>query len=145
MDQDATWYGVRPQPRRLYVRRGRSPLLKMWAEPPPQFSAYFRCGQTAACIKISLGMEVGLSPGDFVLDGEMGTQLPPQKWGGAPQIVLDRVPALRERGTSSPSFRTMFIEVGLSPVVSCGHGRPSQLLLIYCLTFISKSFATPNS
>jgi len=28
-----------------------------------------------------LGMEVGLSPGDFVLDGDPA---PPQKWGGAP-------------------------------------------------------------
>jgi len=40
---------------------------------PPQFSAHFYCGQTvasrAACVKMPLGMEVGLSPGDFVLDG----------------------------------------------------------------------------
>jgi len=42
MDQDATWYGGRPQPRRLSVRWGpRSP---------------------------SPNMEVGLIPGDFVLD-----------------------------------------------------------------------------
>jgi len=34
------------------------------AEPPPQFSAHFYCGQTAACIKMPLGMEVGLSTGD---------------------------------------------------------------------------------
>jgi len=27
------------------------------------------CGQMAGCIKMPLGMEVGLSPGDFVLDG----------------------------------------------------------------------------
>ena len=40
------------------------------AEPPPQFSAHFYCGQTAACIKMPLGMEVGLSPGNFVLDGD---------------------------------------------------------------------------
>jgi len=36
----------------------------------PQFLAHFYCGQTAGCIKISLGLEVGLSPGDFVLDGD---------------------------------------------------------------------------
>ena len=36
---------------------------------PSQFLAHFYCGQTAGCIKMSLGMEVGLSPGDFVLDG----------------------------------------------------------------------------
>jgi len=46
------------------------------AEPPFQFSAHFYCGQKAGCIKMPLGMEVGLSPGDFVLDGE-GTQPTP--------------------------------------------------------------------
>ena len=38
--------------------------------PRPQFSVHFYCGQTAECIKMPLGMDVGLSPGDFVLDGE---------------------------------------------------------------------------
>jgi len=36
----------------------------------------------AAWIKMSLGMEVGLGPGDFVLDGDPAA--PPQKGGGAP-------------------------------------------------------------
>ena len=35
----------------------------------PQFSAAICCGQMAAWIKMPLGMELGLSPGDFVLDG----------------------------------------------------------------------------
>jgi len=39
---------------------------KRGAEPPPQFSAHFYCGQTAGWIKMPLGMEVGLIPGDFV-------------------------------------------------------------------------------
>jgi len=34
-------------------------------KPTPKFSAHFYCGQTAGC-KMPLGMEVGLSPGDFV-------------------------------------------------------------------------------
>ena len=68
MDQDVTWYGARPQPRRLCVRwRPRSTLPEKGAEPPPKFSAHVYCGQTAACIKMPLGMEVGLSLGDFVL------------------------------------------------------------------------------
>ena len=46
------------------------PPQKKAAEPPPQFSAHFYCGQTAACIKMPLGMEVSLSSGDFVLDGD---------------------------------------------------------------------------
>jgi len=66
MDQDATWCGARPQTR----RPARSTLPKKEAEPPPQFSAHFYCGQTTACIKMPLGVEVGLSPGDFVLDGD---------------------------------------------------------------------------
>ena len=36
----------------------------------PQFSAHICCGQMAAWIKMLLGMELGLSPGDFVLDGD---------------------------------------------------------------------------
>jgi len=36
----------------------------------PQFSAQDCCGQTAKWIKMPLGMEVGLGPGDMVLDGD---------------------------------------------------------------------------
>jgi len=32
--------------------------------------AHLYCGETAACIKMPLGMELGLGPGDFVLDGD---------------------------------------------------------------------------
>ena len=39
-------------------------------EPHPQFVAHFYCGQTAGCIKMPVGMEVGLSPRDFVLHGD---------------------------------------------------------------------------
>jgi len=31
---------------------------------------HFYCGQTARCIEMPLGMEIGLSPGDFVFDGD---------------------------------------------------------------------------
>jgi len=45
-----------------------APLPKKGAEP--QFSAHVYCGQTAGWIKMVLGTEVGLSPGDLaVLDG----------------------------------------------------------------------------
>ena len=41
------------------------------APPPqkghsPQFAAHICCGQMAAWIKMSLGMELGFGPGDFV-------------------------------------------------------------------------------
>ena len=35
-----------------------------------QFLAHFYCGQTTGCIKMPLGTDVGLSAGDFVLDGD---------------------------------------------------------------------------
>jgi len=72
-----------------------------------RISAHVYCGQTAGWIKTVLGMEVGLSPGDFVLDGDPD---PSPKRG------------------RSPLF---------SAHVYCGHGRPSQLLLSSCYSVIS--------
>ena len=36
------------------------------SQPPPQFSAHICCGQSAGWIKMPLGMEAGLGPGDCV-------------------------------------------------------------------------------
>jgi len=69
---------------------GTQPPPHMGVERPPQFSAHFYCGQTAGCIKMPLGMEVGLSPVDFVLDG-------------------DPAPPLPKRRQSPPNFRPMSI------------------------------------
>jgi len=92
-----------------------------------------------------LGMEVGLSPGDFVLDGDPA--LLPKK-GQSPQfsahvycghtagwmkkplgtevdlgsghIVLDGVPAPREKGTAAPpSFRPMSILATVAHLIYC--------------------------
>jgi len=68
----------------ISVLDGDQPLPQKGAEPPPQCSAHFYCGQTAGCIKMPLGMDIGLNPGDFVLDGD--PVAPPQKGSGAPQI-----------------------------------------------------------
>ena len=56
-------------------------------EPPPQFSAHVYCGQTVGWIKmaLALGMEVGLGPGQIVLDGD--TAPLPQKRDRAPQFL----------------------------------------------------------
>jgi len=43
------------------------------AQPPPQFSAIVRCGQTAGLTKMPLGMEVGLGSGNFVFDADRAT------------------------------------------------------------------------
>jgi len=68
MDQDATWYGDRPRPKRRCVRWGPSSSSPK-REQSPQFSAHVHCAQTAGWIKMPLGMEVGLGPGHIVLDG----------------------------------------------------------------------------
>ena len=89
MDQDVTWYGAMPRPRRLCVRWGpRSPSSKGAA--PPQFSAHVYCDQTAGWMKLVLGTEVGLSPGDSAFDEDP----PPSPKGG---------------GADPPIFRPMFI------------------------------------
>jgi len=83
MDEAGTSHIGRPLLRRLCVRWGPIPLLQKGAEPPPQFLAHFYCGQTARCIKMPLGMDVRLSPGDFVLAGDPA---PSPKRGRSPQI-----------------------------------------------------------
>jgi len=85
MHQDTTWCGGRPQPKGLYVSWGPSPLPKR--RRSPQFSTHVYCGQTAEWIKMALGMEAGLGPGHFVLDGD---------------------PAPPPRGTA-PNFRPMYV------------------------------------
>ena len=70
MDQDATGHAGRPRPWPNCVRWGHSCPSSKGAQPP-QFSAHICCGQMAGWIKMPLGMEVGLGPGDFVLDGDV--------------------------------------------------------------------------
>jgi len=81
MDQNATWYGGKARPRRRCVRWGRS--------PPPhkkgtatQFLVHVYFGETAGWMNTPLGTEgLDLGPGHIVLDG---------------------VPAPRERGKAAP-------------------------------------------
>ena len=65
---------------------GPAPLPKGGGGVPPFFSAHVYCGQTARCIKMVLGMEVGLGPIHIVLDGD--TAPLPQKGGRAPQFSV---------------------------------------------------------
>jgi len=99
------------------------------------------CGQTVGWIKMKLGMEVDLSPGHIVLDGD---QPPPPKghrphqfsahgccgqtarWIkmsvglevdlGPGHIVLDGIPDLPKRSKAPPSFQPMSIVVKRSPI-----------------------------
>jgi len=59
---------------------GTQPLSPKKGGGAPQFLAHVYCGQTVARIKVPLGMEVGLSPDDIVLDGDPA---PSPKGGGA--------------------------------------------------------------
>jgi len=82
MDQDETWLAGRSRPWSHCVRLGPAP------PPPkghsPQVLAHICGSQMAVWIKVSLGMELGLGPGDFVLDGDAAP--PPQNGGGAPKF-----------------------------------------------------------
>jgi len=50
----------------------------------PHFSTYVYCGQTAGCIKMTLGRKVCLGPGHIVLDGDPA--LSPEK-GHSPHFL----------------------------------------------------------
>jgi len=77
MDEDETWHADRPidlGPGHVHcVRLGLGAVPQGGCAPKghnPQFSAHICCGQMTAWIKLPLSMEVGLGPGDFVLDGD---------------------------------------------------------------------------
>jgi len=67
MDQDG---GGGPWFRPHYARWESSSSSQKEGGSPSPIIAHFYCGQTTGCIKMSLCMQVGLSPGDFVLDGD---------------------------------------------------------------------------
>jgi len=77
--------------------------------PKKQFSAHVYCGQTAGCTRIRFGTEVGLSPGDIVLDGDPA---PPPLKVTAPNFRLMSVVAQRLDGVRC---HLTGVEVGLGP------------------------------
>ena len=93
---------------------GTQPPTPKGAQPLLQFSANVRCGPVAGWTKMPLGMEVGLGPGDIVLD--MWTQLTPLPRKSqlpnvrpmsivAKQAVCIRIPLgklIRRRGRPQP-------------------------------------------
>jgi len=72
------------------------------------FGPYFYCGQTAVCVRIPLGTEVGLSLGDIVLDG---IPVSPTLEGHSPQFSAN-VYCGQMAGWTKMSLG---MEVGLSP------------------------------
>ena len=95
MDQDATWYGGTPRFTRHCVRWGPSCPSHKRTQPP--IFGNVRCGQTAGWIKMALGTEVGLSPGDFVLDGDPATS-PKMGRSPRPKIFMTHVYCVQTAG-----------------------------------------------
>jgi len=78
-----TWYGGRPRPRPHCARWGTSSPSPKRGHSPLIFADVY-CAHTAGCIKMPLGMEVGLDPSDIVLYGDPAPTSP--KGGTAPPI-----------------------------------------------------------
>jgi len=82
-----------------------------------QLSAHVYCSQTAGWIKMSLSTEVGLSPGDIVLDGtQLPPTSPPQKKGGHSPQFLARVYCAKRLYVSGTTWYT---DEGLSLATLC--------------------------
>jgi len=127
-------------------------------EQSPKFSAHLYSGQTAGCIKMPLGTEVGLGLRGIVFDVE--TQLLPEKrahpihpifgpcllfpngwmgedaawYGSRPRPrphCTRRGPSSRERAQQPPPL--------FGPCLQWpGHGRPSQLQLSSCYQILAR-------
>ena len=76
MDQDETRHAGRPRPWPHCVNvLDRDPAAPPPQRPHPQFSARICCGQMAGWIKMPLGTEVNLSPGDVCVKWDRSSRL----------------------------------------------------------------------
>ena len=82
MDQDGIWHGDGLSPDYIVLDEHSAPPTQKGGRDF-QFSAHFYCGQTAGCINMALGMEVGLGPGHIALKGDPA---PLPKKGAEPPI-----------------------------------------------------------
>ena len=101
MDQDETRHGGRPRPWPHCVRWGPSSPPKKGHRP--QSLAHVCCGQTAGWIRMPFGREVGLNPGDIVLDGDPAPL--PEK-GHSSRPLLYQCP-----GMQSPYFLWLWAHI----------------------------------
>jgi len=107
MDQDSTWYGGRPRSRRHCVSwNTQLPHEKGYSNP--HFLTHVYCGETARWIRIPLGTEVGLAPGDIALDGDPApTFRLTLLWHGRPSQPLMRSccrTVITDRPTDRPRY-----------------------------------------
>jgi len=77
----------------------------------PQFSAHVYCAKTAVWIKMALGMDVGLNPGDFVLNRKPAQPLPKMGAEPSPQFSAHFYDGQMAGCIKMP----LRMEVGLSP------------------------------
>jgi len=124
MDHDATRYEGRPRP----------------SFPPPQkirgTAPNFRlvcCGQTTGWIRMPLGTEVGLGPGDVVLDGDPA---PPKK-GHSPHFSIHVYCGHRARWIKMPLGTKVglgpgHIVLGRNPLPPEKRHNPPILAHVYC-------------
>jgi len=90
----------------------------------PQFSAHFYCGQMTGCIKVPLGTDVGLIPGDFALDGD--PVLLPKKGAEPPSSLSKKISAHVYCGQTAGWIKMpLGTKVGLSPGDSVLDGDPA--------------------
>jgi len=88
MDQDGTWrcqeVGVEVGlgPGHIVLDGDTAPIPPKRGRAAPQFSAHLYCGQTAGCIKMPLGIQVGFSPDHCVRWGPSSLS----KKGRSPQF-----------------------------------------------------------
>ena len=84
MYPDATWYGGRPQPRRLCFRWGPSPSPKRGRSPSPILGSclLWQLAKRLDGSRCHLVQRYSLDPGHIMLDGD---QAPPPN-GAQPQI-----------------------------------------------------------
>ena len=101
----------------------KSPPQKGGGTPAVKFSAHVCCGQTAGRIKMALGVEVGLGPGDVVLDGDPAPL--PKRGRGPPPKFSAHFSCGQTAGCIKMPLGN---EVGLSPgdFVLDGDSAPSS-------------------
>jgi len=115
MTQDATGYGGRPRPRRLCVRWGpRSPSSKRERSPLPNFRPISIVAKRLDASRCH-GIDVGLSPGDLVLDG-------------------NAAPLLKRGRSPSSNFRNMSIAANgcMNQDATCYGCRPRPSWTTLC-------------
>jgi len=91
--------------------------MEMGTSALPHVLAHVYFGQTAGWIRIPLGMEVGLSPVDIVLDGDWGPRSPTERGTAAPPHFLAHFALARSLISATAELLLHVAVVGLRLVL----------------------------